>query len=333
MAFIDSVTIHATSGRGGDGVVRWMRDRGRPRGGPSGGDGGRGGDVVIVGVRDLSALSTYRYTKEYDAEMGQGGGINNRHGANGEHAVLIAPVGTVARVPSLGKEVEILNENDRHVLLIGGQGGFGNAHFKSSTNQNPLEATKGKLGEEGDIELELKLIADAGLIGLPNAGKSSLLNALTRAKSKIGAYPFTTLEPNLGAFYGYVLADIPGLIEGASSGKGLGTRFLKHTERTKMLVHLVSAEQDNPIAAYKEIREELRTFGHGLVDKPEIILISKADTLENEALNKLQDTLSKETGKTVLVVSIIDELLLKTFSDQLTKFITSPQTPTPDDAQ
>ena len=325
MAFIDSVTIYAASGKGGNGVVRWDREKGRPRGGPAGGNGGRGGDVIVVGVRNLSALATYRYTKEYVAENGQGGSVRNRSGAGGAAVVLKVPVGTLVRVPSLGKEVEILNENEQHILLSGGVGGFGNAHFKSSINQNPMEATKGKPGEEGDVEFELKLIADAGLIGLPNAGKSSLLNALTKAKSKIGAYPFTTLEPNLGAFYGYVLADIPGLIEGASSGKGLGTRFLKHIERTKTLVHLVSAEQDDPISAYKEIRKELQTFGSGLTDKQEIILISKADTLEEPVLRKLQDALSKETGRTVLSVSIIDEQLLKAFSDQLTKFLASPQ--------
>ncbi|HQU07436.1 MAG: hypothetical protein B7X04_00645 [Parcubacteria group bacterium 21-54-25] len=321
MAFIDSVTIHATAGKGGNGLVRWLHEKGRPRGGPGGGDGGRGGDVVLVGVRDLAALATYRYTKKFAAENGQSGDGNRRHGAAGAPVLLRVPVGTIAHVPALGRKVEVIHEDTPYVLLTGGAGGFGNAHFKSATHQNPFEATPGQFGEAGSVDFELKLIADAGLIGLPNAGKSSLLNALTRAKSKIGAYPFTTLEPNLGALYGNILADIPGLIEGASGGKGLGTRFLKHIERTTLLVHLVSAEHDDPVAAYQEVRKELAGFGRGLTEKTELVVVSKTDVCSSSVLSTLKKKLETASGKEVLTVSTKDESLLKAFSDRLMQIL------------
>src|SRR3989338_3454723 len=274
MAFVDEMTIHASAGKGGDGVVRWLRTKERGRGGPSGGDGGRGGNIVLVGVRDLSALAHYRYEKKFRAEDGGAGKNELKHGADGDPVILNVPVGTFVRVPETGTEHEITREEQKVVLFKGGAGGKGNARFKSSTHQNPFERTEGKPGKGGDIELTLKIIADAGLIGLPNAGKSSLLNALTRAKSKVGDYPFTTLEPSLGDFYGHILADIPGLIEGASAGKGLGTRFLKHIERTGIAIHLVSVEQANPLAAYREVRQELEAFGRGLAEKDEILVLS-----------------------------------------------------------
>ena len=264
MAFVDEARIYAESGKGGDGVVRWAHTKEKARGGPDGGDGGKGGDVVLVGVRDYAALAHYRYEKKFHAENGEEGKGALKHGANGADVLLKVPVGTLARVASTGEEYEIIKEDERIVLFRGGSGGRGNAHFKSSTNQNPFQQTKGKESKGGDIELTLKIIADAGLIGLPNSGKSSLLNALTRAKSKVGDYPFTTLEPNLGDFYNRVIADIPGLIEGASSGKGLGIKFLKHVERTRILLHLVSANQDDPLAAYREVRKEIELFGRDL---------------------------------------------------------------------
>ncbi len=223
MAFVDEITIQAHAGRGGNGVTRWLRNKETARGGPSGGDGGRGGDVVLKGVRDLAALSTYRFEKSFRAEDGAAGENQNKHGKNGEALILRVPVGTLATT-SDGEAVEIKEHDEEIIIFKGGRGGLGNANYKSSTNQNPFKQTDGREGQGGDIFFTLKIIADAGLVGLPNAGKSSLLNALTRAKSKVGAYPFTTLEPNLGVFYGYILADIPGLIEGASDGRGLGVK-------------------------------------------------------------------------------------------------------------
>ncbi|MGD0328639.1 MAG: GTPase ObgE [Minisyncoccia bacterium] len=321
MAFVDEVKIYAEAGRGGNGVVRWLRTKTNARGGPSGGDGGKGGNVVLLGVRDLSALAHFRYEKIFHAENGVAGKGALKHGANGAECILRVPVGTLSRIVATGEEYEITKEDERIVIFRGGAGGRGNAHFKSSTNQNPFQQTAGKEGESGNIELTLKIIADAGLIGLPNAGKSSLLNALTRAKSKVGNYPFTTLEPNLGDFYGRVIADIPGLIKGASSGRGLGVKFLKHVERTRILLHLVSANQDDPLAAYREVRREIALFGHGLLEKKEIVVLSKTDLVSTgECETKIQ-LLARETDREVLVVSIKNAVILKQFSNQLAKLL------------
>ena len=309
------------SGKGGDGVIRWLRTKESARGGPSGGDGGRGGDVVLVGVRDLAALAHYRYEKKFNAENGEAGKGELKHGANGADALLQVPVGTFARVVETGEEYEITKEDERIVLFRGGKGGLGNARFKSSTNQNPFQQTLGREGKGGDIEFTLKIIADAGLIGLPNAGKSSLLNALTRAKSKVGAYPFTTLGPNLGDFYGRIIADIPGLIEGASSGRGLGIKFLKHVERTGILLHLVSVDQDDPLAAYREVHTETELFGHDLGSKREIIILSKIDLVSKEEWETKMTLLTKETGREVLAVSVEDPKVLKKFADKLTTIL------------
>ncbi len=319
MAFVDEAKIYAQSGKGGNGVVRWLRTKQSARGGPSGGDGGRGGDVVLVGVRDIAALSHYRYEKKFHGEDGEAGKGELKHGANGEEVLLKVPIGTLARIKETGEEYEITKEDERIVLWRGGKGGLGNARFKSSTNQNPFQQTSGKGGKGGDIELTLKIIADAGLIGLPNAGKSSLLNALTRAKSKVGDYPFTTLGPNLGDFYGHILADIPGLIEGASSGRGLGIKFLKHVERTGILLHLVSANTDDPLAAYREVHKEIELFGHDLEKKREIIVLSKIDLISTEECETKMQLLARETGREVLSVTVHDPAVLKGFSDRLTK--------------
>lgn len=318
MALVDQVTIYAKSGRGGNGVVRWRRTKTNAQGGPAGGDGGRGGDVVIVGVRDLLALSRYRNEKKFLAEQGVAGKGELKTGANGKNAILPVPVGTHIRVFETGEEYEITQEGEEITLFKGGRGGLGNAHFKSSTNQNPFDQTNGREGKGSEMELTLKIIADAGLIGLPNAGKSSLLNALTRAKSKTGDYPFTTLEPSLGEFYGYILADIPGLIEGASDGRGLGIKFLQHVERTGILLHLVSASQEDPLKAYREVRTELEAFGRGLGEKREIIVISKADLVPDADLAAHVELFVRETGKEVMTVSIHNPEMLKAFSDRLT---------------
>jgi GTP-binding protein len=319
MAFVDEVKIYAESGKGGNGVVRWLRTKTNARGGPSGGDGGKGGDVVLVGVRDYAALSHYRFEKKFNAKNGEAGKGALKHGANGADVLLRVPIGTLAHVIESGAEYEITEEGEHIILFRGGTGGKGNARFKSSTNQNPFQQTKGKEGKGGDIELSLKIIAEAGLIGLPNSGKSSLLNALTQAKSAVGDYPFTTLEPNLGDFYHHIIADIPGLIEGASSGKGLGIKFLKHVERTRILLHLVSANQDDPLAAYREVRKEVELFGHDLIKKREFVILSKIDLISPEECETKMQLLARETGREVLPVSIKDPKTLKNFSDRLTK--------------
>ena len=321
MAFVDEITIHATAGHGGSGVVRWMHIKGTEKGGPSGGDGGKGGDIIFEGVRDLAVLSNYRYSKKFRAENGESGDSNHKHGADGKPVVLQVPVGTIIKDITRGEIIEILAAGERKTLLKGGPGGFGNDHFKSSTHQNPMEATPGKPGQAGDIHITLKLIADAGLIGFPNAGKSSLLNALTNATSKVGAYPFTTLAPHLGDLYGFLLADIPGLIEGASTGRGLGSKFLRHIERTRFIVHLVSAEQEDLASAYTNIRAELEAFGNGLAEKEELVVLSKSDLLTPEEQGRAIETLKKASGKEVVTISILDDESIKMISDRLSKLL------------
>jgi len=319
MAFVDEMTVHASAGRGGDGVVRWLHLKGKEKGGPAGGDGGRGGDIIVEGVRDLGALASYRYTKKFRAEDGGPGEGNKKHGKDGEPVVIRVPVGTLVKNSTTKESFEILEEGEKVVVFRGGQGGLGNHRFKSSENQNPKESSPGKPGGSGNIELTLKLIADAGLIGFPNAGKSSVLNALTRARSKVAAYPFTTLDPHLGDFYGYLLADIPGLIEGASSGRGLGSKFLRHIERTAFVIHLVSSEQEDVAAAYRSIRAELASFGKGLSDKPELVVLSKTDLVDEETHKRKLKELTQEAGQEAVPLSIIDDDLLKAFSDRLSQ--------------
>lgn len=321
MAFIDDITIHASAGRGGDGVVRWLHMKGKDKGGPAGGDGGRGGDVVVEGVRDLAALSHYQYEKKFRGEDGVNGDNNNKKGRDGNDVILRVPVGTVVRNMTTQDTFEIMHEGERKIVFKGGMGGLGNPHFKGAENQNPMLATPGKTGGLGDIRFTLKIIADVGLVGFPNAGKSSLLNALTRAQSKVGAYPFTTLEPNLGDFYGYLLADIPGLIEGASTGRGLGSKFLRHIERTVLIAHLVSAEQEDVAGAYRSIRSELETFSPELVGKREIVVLSKVDTVSDEERAEKMAALAEASKAEVWPLSIIDDTLLKQFSDMLVKEI------------
>lgn len=320
MAFVDEVIVGARAGKGGNGVIRWLRTKETAKGGPAGGDGGSGGDIIIRGVRDLAALAQYQYEKKFTAGHGEPGGNFSTHGHSGADRVLEVPIGTLVTVLSNGEEFEITEEGQERIIFKGGMGGRGNINFKSSTNQNPFQQTDGKPGEGGELRFTLKLIAEAGFIGLPNAGKSSLLNALTRAKSKIGAYPFTTLDPHLGDFYGHILADIPGLIEGASEGRGLGSKFLKHVERTKMLVHLVSSEQEDPAETYRMVRNELEVFGHGLADKREILVLSKVDLLLPEERESRVAALEAIAGKgNVRMVSTEEPELLKAFSDFLAK--------------
>src|SRR3989344_7148046 len=239
--FIDELTLILGAGRGGDGIVSWMHEKGIDHAGPGGGDGGKGGDVYLKGVHDIGALAKHKFVKDFKAENGDSGHANCMHGKGGADITIELPIGTVVRNTETGEEVEVL-DTEPMFFLKGGFGGRGNAHFRGSKNIRPKEFTKGKPGLGGEFFIELKLVVDLGLIGLPNAGKSSILNSLTKAKAKIGNYQFTTLTPNLGDLYGYIIADIPGLIEGASEGKGLGHKFLRHIARTKMLLHCISCE-------------------------------------------------------------------------------------------
>lgn len=318
MAFIDELTLHFKAGRGGNGVVRWRHEKGIERGGPWGGNGGKGGDVYAVAVRDIGILAAYKNTKLFEAESGAEGGRALKQGVSGADLEIKLPVG--ARVKNLdnGFVYELMEEGQRTLLLKGGRGGLGNDHFKSSTNTNPFEWTPGEPGEEADFSIELLLIVDLGLVGLPNAGKSSLLNALTAAKSKVGSFPFTTLEPNLGSFYGLILADIPGLIEGAAEGKGLGHRFLRHIERTKALLHCVSVENEDPAASYQVVRRELGLYNETIVKKPEVVLLTKADLVGEEELERKLAAL-RRLNPEVLPVSAIDDRLLAKVGEYLSQ--------------
>ncbi len=324
MALIDEVQIHISAGRGGDGVVRWRQEKFKPLSGPGGGNGGRGGDVYIESVSDIGYLDYYRHTKEFQAEHGQPGGSNGRQGAEGENLTLKFPVGSVIQ-NKITNEVFELNElNQRILILKGGRGGLGNEHFKSSRNVSPRESTPGETGESADFHVELRMFADVGLVGLPSAGKSTLINALTNAKSKVAEYHFTTLDPHLGAFYEFIIADIPGLIEGASEGKGLGTKFLKHISRTKAIAHVLSLESDDLARDYTTIRNELASHDKTLAEKDEIIIFTKSDSVNEKDLKEKIKSLAKFTkGKETFVVSAYDDASIKTLSDGLVKYLRS----------
>jgi len=358
MSFIDEIKIYAEAGKGGNGVVRWRQEKFIPKGGPAGGDGGRGGDFYVQAVRDIHILSKYKAKKSFITEKGEDGGNKSLHGKKGDDFVLDLPLGSAITNLETDEKWQLLEEGQRILLLKGGYGGYGNEHFKSSTNTTPKEWRPGEVGEYADFLIELELFADIGLVGLPNAGKSSLLNAMTNADAKVGDYAFTTLDPNLGNFYGYTIADIPGLIEGANTGKGLGVKFLRHIKRTKMIAHLVSFESfpkrpvleeersdgkrsglkrnDKMIANYKAVRKELEKYDknldlgvEGLFKKDEIIVLTKSDTVEDSKIiekkkkefEKLVSTKKGVVGKKVFVLSLYDDKSIKDFRDSLVKIL------------
>ncbi len=308
MHFLDQAKIFIRSGAGGPGAVSFRREKFVEYGGPDGGDGGKGGDIIFEAVEGLNTLIDFRYTQHFRAARGKGGAGRNRTGAGGGDLVVRVPVGT--QVLSDDKEhvlADMTEVGQRIVLLKGGDGGRGNASYKSSTNRAPRQHGTGWPGEEAWVWLRLKLLADAGLVGLPNAGKSTFLNAVSNAKAKVGDYPFTTLHPKLGVVrhknIDFVLADIPGLIEGAAEGAGVGDRFLGHVERTRVLLHLVDANLPDVAAGYRIVRDELHAYGAGLADKPEVIALNKCDLIDEERADALAAELRAELDAPVFAVS------------------------------
>lgn len=326
MAFVDEIVFYARAGKGGDGVVRWMHEKGKEWSGAGGGNGGKGGDVFVEGVSDLNILTKHRAVKQFIAENGRAGANFSRQGESGKDCIIYLPVGSVVRNTKTGRTVEILNKGEQYKILHGGKGGLGNEYFKASTNVRPEQSTEGKDGEDAEFHVELNLIADIGLIGLPNAGKSSLLNALTKAKAKVGNYAFTTLDPNLGVLHGLIVADIPGIIEGASDGKGLGIKFLKHVKRTKILLHLISLEnvEEGIDHVYKIIRSELENYGEGLDNKPEMLILTKTDMVDESTLKKAVK-IAKKLNKNVETVSVLDDKSIKLLGEAIVKFVNSIQ--------
>jgi len=308
MHFLDQAKIFIRSGTGGPGAVSFRREKYIEYGGPDGGEGGKGGDIVFEAVEGLNTLIDFRYTQHFKAERGKGGAGQNKTGAGGKDLVIKVPVGT--QVLSEDKEhvlADLTEIGQRIVLLKGGDGGRGNASYKTSTNRAPRQHGTGWPGEEAWVWLRLKLLADAGLIGLPNAGKSTFLNAVSNAKAKVGDYPFTTLHPKLGMVrhkgVDFVLADIPGLIEGAAEGAGIGDRFLGHVERTRVLLHLVDANVEDVTDAYLTVRDELDAYGAGLMEKPEVVALTKLDTIDAELAEALTAELRNVTDAPVIAVS------------------------------
>lgn len=306
---IDNITLTVKAGDGGNGAVSFLRNGQVEKGGPNGGNGGDGGDVYFKGTTNVNDLSEFRFKKIIKAENGTDGGRFNLFGKNATHTTVLLPIGTDVFDKSTGKHFEINND---HPILVakGGKGGRGNNEFKSATNQTPKFAEYGKRGKEKVMHLELKFIAEIGLVGLPNAGKSSLLGLLTNAKPKIGNFPFTTLEPNLGMLETHMIADIPGLIDGAAEGKGLGIKFLKHIEKTKLIIHCISTEEEDVTRAYNTVRNEFHNYSDNLLEKPEIILITKTDLVDEDGLKKKIKELKKKNNN-VISCSIHDENSIK----------------------
>ena len=309
MQFIDQARITARGGRGGDGIAAFRREKYVPAGGPSGGDGGHGGHVVLEADANLQTLLDFKYKRLFAADDGRRGGPNKCTGASGRDLVVKVPCGTEVRHLTTGILLgDLINGGERLVVAFGGRGGLGNAHYLSNRNRAPEKFTAGRDGEEWPLQLELKLLAEVGIIGLPNAGKSTLIAVLSAARPKIADYPFTTLVPNLGVVRrpsgdGTVFADIPGLISGAAQGAGLGHDFLRHIERTRLLIHLVDAGADDPIGDLRVVENELEAYGHGLVERPRILVLNKQELVLDEQLPELIRDLEGASGRSVLCVS------------------------------
>ena len=312
--FIDEANITVVSGKGGDGCVSFRREKFVPFGGPNGGDGGKGGDIVLVANENLTSLLDFRYKKIYKAEKGENGKGKNQHGKSGEDLIIPVPVGTIIKISGSGEIIaDLTKNNERFTIAIGGKGGKGNARYVSSTNQAPRQFETGGEGEELNLNLELKLLADVGIMGFPNAGKSTLISKISAARPKIADYPFTTLIPNLGVVNfsderTFVVADIPGIIEGAHEGAGLGLKFLKHVERTKLLVHLIDiSPMDNrdPFEDFNKMNNELNTFSSDLASKPQIVVLNKIDVIGSKEELKNIEKRFKDNGVEVLSISAV----------------------------
>jgi GTPase len=309
MHFLDQAKIYVKSGAGGPGAVSFRREKFVEFGGPDGGDGGKGGDIVFEAVPGLNTLIDFRYTQHFRAPRGKGGSGSNRTGAGGEDLIVKVPVGTQILADDEERSLiaDLTGVGQRVVLLKGGMGGRGNASYKTSTNRAPRQHQTGEAGEEMWVWLRLKLLADVGLLGLPNAGKSTFLNSVTNASAKVGDYPFTTLRPQLGVVRHkgreFVIADIPGLIEGAAEGAGIGDRFLGHVERTRLLLHLVDGSAEDPVEAWRVVRGELEGYGAGLTDKAELIALTKTDLLDEKRRVKITTALEKESGARVFPIA------------------------------
>lgn len=319
LMFVDELTITAKAGDGGDGVVRWRHEKFVPLAGPAGGDGGNGGDVYIEAVADTNILASYTGRTHFEAEPGQPGQKKSLDGKNGADKIISVPVGSQITDVERDRVYVVTTVGERVRILEGGRGGFGNEHFKSSTNRAPEESTPGRKGEEGTFRIEVTLAVSVGLIGLPNAGKSSLLNALTNARSRIGAYPFTTVEPHLGDFHGFILADIPGLIEGAATGKGLGHKFLRHISRTRMLLHVISLTED-VATSYSTIMTELASYDKSLTEKEQWIILTKNDLVNKEEIESSVQSIDKLANH-VFVVSLETGEGVKNLHDELVQHL------------
>ena len=326
MKFLDQVKIYIKAGNGGSGSPSFRREKFIEFGGPDGGDGGKGGSIILISERNLNTLIDYRYQQHFKAKRGEDGKGKNQTGRGGEDLYLKVPVGTqVFEEDNKTLIYDFKTENDKYVAAIGGKGGFGNTRFKSSTNRAPRKFTKGKMGEDFWIYLQLKTIADIGIIGLPNAGKSSLLASITSAKPKIANYKFTTINPNLGvAKYDdkeVTIADIPGLIENAHCGVGLGIKFLKHIERCKTLLHLIDINELDLEKSYKQVRKELGKYSKKLLDKKEIIVFNKVDLLEEDEINKKKKKFTSKLKKDILVISTLNKKLISKFKSKIIKYV------------